>query len=581
MPQHPQFESFKLAWRERDYALALTHIDAVIAAHPQVASLRWYRANCLEKLERYRDALLTVDTVLSLQPDHAPALVRQVALEWSRDTPDEESEDAQDEDLTPAQTAERERQHAEQRRRHVAQLQRALAIDPSLADACFALSQLLRQSVGGEWTASDPQADALLERAITLEPDRVEFRAAQAEIHEFRAMQVPDDAPDHAFVTAFTGMKYLRAELEAALREFTRCAQLDATHRYHLKAAKVLHNLGRFDDALAQYDLALARLPADAPQRPYVLEARARSENNGAGERDQMASLLESFIAAGDRNQDDDTVATALLGAARAVRKGKTVSEAVAARLSESPDDLTAANIAEQILNVAYEDAPGLVAVDSATFPAFQRNYAARQRKALAAAGFRHLADAEAVGMTRTLGQRTLLRFYADESGATTVDTFALKPKWPGFVAFLLLAVTGKWKTHTMTECTTLIEDGGFLMTQYENLSPFGYGDAVDIERLPRSTTVAALVARHRQRVASYLQAHPQARALPATDLAGIEANIRRGQAIKRAYRQSIGYVSDGELRGMLGGHYDRFAEKIRRKLVELAPDREESAVNG
>ncbi|MBL8298154.1 MAG: hypothetical protein JNN30_07400 [Rhodanobacteraceae bacterium] len=581
MAQHPEFESFKSAWRAQDYARALAHVDAVLTAHSRVASLHWYRANCLQKLERHRDALLAVDTVLSLQPDHAPALVRQVALEWSRDVPDQESQHAQAKEPTPAQIEELERQHAEQRQRHIAQLQRALVIDPTLADACFALWQLLRWPADGDWTALDPKADAWLERAIALQPDRVEFRAARAEAHELRAMQVPDDTPEEACVVAFTGMKYLRTELEAALQEFALCARLDGTPRYQLKSAKVLHNLGRFGEALAQYDRVLEQLPADAPQRAFVLEMRARSENNGAGERNELAALLESMIESGDRNQGDDTVATALLSAARAVRRGKTISEAVSARLPESPDDMTAANIAEQILNVAYEDAPGLVAVDSATFPAYQRKYAARQRKALASAGFRHLADTEAVGMTRVLGQRTLLSFYVDDSGATTVDTFALKPKWPGVVAFLLLAVTGKWKTQTMTECNTLFDDNGFLITQYENPSPFEYGQAVDIERHPRRTSVAALVARHNQRVAAYIQAHPQARALLATDLASIEAGIRRGQAIKCAYRKSIGYISDGELRRMLGGHYERFAAKVRRKLAELAPDREESAVNG
>lgn len=573
MAQHPEFDRFKTAWREQRYDDAQAHIDAVIAAHPGVASLHWYRANCLEKLERYAESLQAVDAVLAIDPGHAPALVKQVALAWVRE---QDRNDDEAGELTPAQQAEQERRHVEQRARHIAQVKRALAIDPNLPDASFALSQLLRNGDLTGSPAQTAQADALLERAIVLAPERVEFRAARGELHQLRALQVPDDVPDEACVQNFTGLKYLRAELEAALQDFLHCAQADGTYRYRVRAARVLHDLGRFDEALAEYDLALERLPANAPQRDFLLQARARSENNGAGERDEMAAMLEGLIEPGDRNLADDNAATLLLGAARAVRKGKRMDEALSVRLPESPDDLLAANFAEQILNVAYENPPKLVAVDRATFPAYQRQYATRQAKALATAGYRHVADAEATGMTPTLGQRVLLTFHVDDSGAIGVGTFALKPKWPGFVGFLLLFFTGKWKTHTMTECITQFDDDGFLITQYESASPFDYAKAVDIERLPSRTSIATLVARHSQRVADYRQAHPQARALPATNLAEIDSNIRRGQAIKRAYRRSIGFVTDGELRKMLGGHYDRFAQKIRSKLDELADDREE-----
>jgi len=566
MAQHPRFEMFKSAWRAQDYAQALGHIDAVIADNARVAALHWYRANCLQKLERFPEARAAVAQVLALKPDHAPALVLQVQLDW----PDHEYHD----EPTPAQIAEQERGTAERRQRHVAQLRRALDIDPTLADACFELSQLLRDDTDVETSRND-QADALLEHAVALAPERIDFRLARAELHHLRAVQIPDGTPAALCVQTFAGMTYLRAELEAALREFEYCARLDGTHRYYVRMGMTLHDLGRYDEALARYDEALQRLPADSPQRPYIVQTRARSENSGAGERNDVAKLLESLIEPGDRNQADDNAATALLGAARAVRGGKRLDAALGARVSESPDDFMAANIAEQILNVAYENKPELVVADSATFPAYQRKYAARQRKALAAAGLRHVADAEASGMTRTMGQRVLLGLYADAAGETSAATFAMRPKWPGLIGFLLMFVTGKWKTNGLTECITHFDDRGYLITQYENISPFTYGDVIDIERLPRSTSVAALVARHNERVAAYRQAHPSARAYPAADLAAVEANWIRGQAIKREYRRSIGYATDAELRGMLGTHYDRFADRIKRKLLELAADRE------
>lgn len=578
------FDSFKSAWQAADYAQALRHIEAVVDERPQVAVLHWYRANCLLKLDRPVEALAAINRVLALNPEHAPALVKQIELDGIDQADDEPDEDDSDDgELSPAQRAALER--AEQRQqRHVAALRRAIAIDPNLADAYFSLSQLtygigvetrLQRDDGTQAPLRDDESDALLDRAIALAPERVEFLQARAERHRLRAFQVPDGTPASEYVEAFSGVRYLRAELEAALADFATCARLDGSPRYLLQSGRLLHDLGRFDEARTQYDRALALLPPDSPQREPVLDLRRRSENGGRGEREDLAQLLERVIPTGDRNQQDDMVATVMLGAAQAVRSGQRLDVALAARMPESPDDLLAATIAERILGVAYEAPPHLIAADAATFPAYQRRYAARQRRALAAAGLHHVADAEATGMTPTLGQRVLLGFHADADGATCAITFVLRPKWPGVVGFLLLLLSGKWKKHSLTECVSHFDDDGYLITQYDNISPFGYGTAVDVERLPRSTSVAVLVERHRQRVAAYRQAHPQARALAAGDLAAIDANWRRGQIIKRNYRRSIGYIGDDELRRLLGAQYERYASQVRQKIAELAPDRE------
>lgn len=583
MAQHPRFESFKAAWQAGDHAQALAHIDAVIADHPRVAALHWYRASCLEKLERFAEAHAAVTHVLALNPDHAAALAKQVELDWTV----EEAAYSDGKKLTPARIAALERRAQEHQRRQIAQLRRAVVLDPNLADAWFGLSQLLRPGIDDiadeakeqANARANAEADSLLQQAIQLDPQRIAFRLARVEHLCMRAMVTDDTTPPQECVVAYSGMRYRRAELEAALQELELCTQFSDDFRLRVRKARVLHDLGRFDEALAQYDAVLQQLPPDSPQHESIRQLRRRSEDQGAGERHGLAELLQSVVAKGDRNQADDAEATLLLSAARAVRKGKSLDEALAERAPEAPDDETAIALAEQILDVAYQDPPGLVAVDAAGYSPAQRKHAERQRKALQAAGQRHIACAEAAGMTLALGRRVLLGLYADAGGAATTITFALEPRWPGVIGFVQQFLTGKWKTQYMTECVTYFDDDAYLITQYENISPFDYGSVVDIARLPRSASVAALVARHAQRVADYQQTHPQARPLNGDDLASIEANWRRGQAIKRAYRRSVGYATDSELRALLGSNYTRFADRVRGKLQLLAPDREEDEV--
>jgi tetratricopeptide (TPR) repeat protein len=522
----------------------------------------------LEKLERFPEALAAVEAVLERNPDFVPAIVKQVQLEsiGGDEEYDEDSEEEKDDEALAREAA----GFAEQARRNEQRLRRALALDPSSVDALRGLSGLLRYR---EHPALD-EADRLFDRAIALAPDRADLLEERANNLRSQALISTDAADPADVITTFAGMRYSRSLLERSLADYRASMRLSGETRLGMRIGSLLHDLGRYDEALAAYDEVLVTMPADDPRRSFFLEHRARSENNGAGEREQMARMLEMGIGSGDRNLQDDMAAQALLSAANAVRGGKSLSAALEARLPDGhPDDMMAANIAMQILNVGNEPPPRLAAVDPKEFPAYQRKFVDQRGRELAALGLRHVADAEAEGMRMMLGQRVLIGMFADDSGETGVACFAMKPKWPGWLAWLIMFVTGKWKVYEMTECVTQFDDDTHLSTQYESPSPFEYGPPIHLEKLPRKASLTELVARHSGRVAEYRRAHPDAEPMRVTDLGGMEARWIEGQRVKRAYRESVGFVTDAELRKLLGGHYARFADRVRAKLAVLAAD--------
>jgi tetratricopeptide (TPR) repeat protein len=576
MHTNPAFARFATAFQQGRHDEALSHIDALIAAHPQSPALHWHRANCMEKLERYDEIVPALDRLLALKPDYAPAIVKRVQFA-AVDAGDVEDDEDEDDDLPDAERARRE---AEQRARALraslqaeAELRRALAIDPNLVDGLFVLSNTLRyRDDGGDHSA---EADALLDRAIELAPLRIDLLDARAALRRSAATRY-DDGPDDAdTIKPLNGIRYSRSRLEAALADYDAAWALGGEYRHAVRRGMLLHDLGRYDEALAAYDEALALIPVDDPKRAFIVETRARSENNGAGEREQMARLIETALLGDgkDRNLQDDVAAQAMLSAAQAIRSGKSVTEAIETRVSEDPDVLMATNIAQQILNVAHEPPPQLEAVDPAGYPVYQRKYVDRVARDAESIGLRQVGDGEAKGLFLMLGQHVLLRFFADESGEIGVAAFALKPKWPGLVAFLFLLLTGKWRVHRMLECVTQFDDGTHLSTQYENPSVFEFGGNVQIERMPTKTPLRDLVARHAERVAAYKSAHPQAVAMTADDLDGMERRWREGQRVKRAYRAAIGYVTDAELKRLLGMHHGRFGDKVKAQLALLAED--------
>lgn len=570
--QDPEFEKFKRAYHEENFDYALHSLKKLIAKYPQSFALRWHHARVLEKLERFGEARSALTKVLELRSDYVPALIMQVQLDFHDKNEDDEDYDVFAEDQEQKEQA---RFNAIEQR-----LYRILSIDPNAVDALHMLSGLLR---GHEGDAHVMKANQLLNRAINLAPERVDLLEDRGNsLLGSAIVQEGDTTHSINIVSTFSGMRYKRDQMELALSDFHSCYQITGEHRFGLRVASILHDLGRFNEALVAYDKVLANVSADDPYRSIIIERRARSENNGRGEREQMAQMLEAAVAndGKDRSLDEDNVAQAILSAANAVRNGKSVSDALEDRISDDPDNIMITSIAAQILNVANEPHPELIEVDAANYPAYQQQFIAKCKRDFNNMGLIHVCDAEAQGMRLMLGQSILLSFFADDTGETGVACFSMRAKRPNLIGILFLFLTGKWKmlatafkTAYMVECVSQFTNGDHLSTQYESVSPFEYGPPIYIEKMPNNTSVSGLVKRHLQRLDDHKHELPHSDPMRTMDLAGMEERWIKGQEVKREYRRKINYITEPELQKLLGAYYDKFGDKVRAKVNVLAAD--------
>lgn len=242
--QDPEFDKFKRAFKVENFDSALQSLKKLIAQYPHSFALRWHHANVLEKLEMFTEARIALSKVIKLRSNFVPALIMEVQLDFHEHESHAENDVL---DADPAQKQQERFDAIEQR------LYKILSIDPNAVDALHMLSGLLR---GHADDAHLAKANHLLNRAIDLAPERVDLL---------------EDRANSLLVCG---------ALEQALADFETCYELSHQHRYGLRVGSILHDLGRFNEALATYDNVLAHVPVDDPYRPFIIERRARSEHH-------------------------------------------------------------------------------------------------------------------------------------------------------------------------------------------------------------------------------------------------------------------------------------------------------------
>ena len=197
------------------HAEALAAVDALLAEYPNEGPMLWQRARILDKLERYEEARVAVKRVLEVRRDFAPALVLRAEL------------GDEDEGYDPEPD-----------------LRRAIANDPKLGRARYLLALVL-----GSRDEKSEEAKVQLDTAIELDAQLHEALAARAGWSRIGALteqaQDTPDGPD--VVTTFTGLKFSRARIEAALTDFERAIAIQAVPNYRFARADLLHLLGRYE----------------------------------------------------------------------------------------------------------------------------------------------------------------------------------------------------------------------------------------------------------------------------------------------------------------------------------------------
>jgi tetratricopeptide (TPR) repeat protein len=527
--------------RAHDYEQALPVLDALIRKNPDDAPARWHRASCLEAFDRLEEALAEIKQVLRIKPGYAPAWIKQAELAITLDEgyPDFEAD-----------------------------LRQAVAVAPNSAASLRALASFLH----GE--ARTQEAHPLLAKAMALEPDNPEN-------FTLRALWLTGEAytlgPGEQGIKQFTGAELSRPKLESALADMNQALRLQPNQPHFLvQRAAILHQLQRFDAAVADYDTILSLIPTDSPKRAAYLEMRKRSENQGAGEREQATQFLDQALATLDAKERSsmagDMAVSALRSSEIAIGQGKNLDQALAQFVSDDPMDMLATNAAYQIYQVGNEAQPDYAESRSEDYPRFQRAFAQQALQVMSKAGFEHVGDYEPLHLREMLGKPTLVRVYSGDQGAIFAASYRIAPKWPGWLGFLLAFFTGQWKKPALIELITAVSDGQFLITNNSGgVDPFAYGGVIATEQMPLGAKIPEVIKRHRARLAEYLGIHHKEQAQRATTMEEMLPFLSKLAAAKNQYRKSIGYISDAELHRLLGKHYDLLAERVRARLSALA----------
>ena len=360
-----------------------------------------------------------------------------------------------------------------------------------------------------------------------------------------RIRENPDDAPAHwhraSCLEAFD-------RLEETLAAVRRVLQIDPRlARAWLKQAELAITL---DENYPDYEANLRQAIAVDPG--YVEGHQA----------------LADFLQAANRSAEAQQELVQAISLEPSHEPGRDASPQLA---SDDPLDLLAANTAKQLFQVGNEALPIYVECDPQDYPQYQRAYAQQALQIMTQAGFTLLGDYEPLHLREAQSQPTLVRLYTGDQGAIVGVSYRMAPKRSGKIGFLRAVLGGRRNKPAVIELLTAFGNGQFIVTQ-NSVDPqvFAYGSTVAIEQLPTGAKLEAVLKRHRARVAEYMGIHRKVQTQQATTLDEISLLLARLTETKNQFRKSIGYVSDIELRKLLGAQYEALANRVRQHLARL-----------
>lgn len=213
-------------------------------------------------------------------------------------------------------------------------------------------------------------------------------------------------------------------------------------------------------------------------------------------------------------------------------------------------NEKTAANMAasikkftEEIYVPRHEYQP----VDPRNFRHLDLHYYDSVRDALLAQGCHGLGNVENVTLKNSSNDpRTFIRSLASPGRDIALSLYQPKPKfWIRLILWIFRIKIGR-----IFDCESEFSDGTFLVTSNAAAAaPMKLPPNFDSKFFPWETPFDTVLQAHRQRIQAFLTAHPGVNPIRFPTLDDVLQMQHRQQAAKAAFRKSIGFVNEEELK--------------------------------
>jgi hypothetical protein len=217
-------------------------------------------------------------------------------------------------------------------------------------------------------------------------------------------------------------------------------------------------------------------------------------------------------------------------------------------------------------LDAVYGEPHELARVSPAAFPEADVEFYDRARRELEAKGYSTLADVEDLTLSRIYPQsRTFTRLFADAGRMIRASVYHLHPR--GVVISMLQLVQLYPRHLRVIELVSEI-GGQFIVTSnthgVDRLEP---PPEAKVERMPLSTSLQAVVARHEARITELLRVHPERVPVTYESFDDVLASIARAHVAMARHRQKVGGLSRDELERLKGRPLNATEEAFLREV--------------
>lgn len=357
------------------------------------------------------------------------------------------------------------------------------------------------------------------------------------------------------------GQQHEANSLIHAVDDFRRALEIEDHLSWRFELGETLLDARRWDEAAALFEALIDRLDKDADDNAENLEAArerlARAHARGADDEDGedlLAALDETIQALRefDRVPGQDSELDRELIELRETMASMLQDQAEQqALLDEHPEQIDDAveEVARTLANMHDDEPERLAPFPDAEIDADSRRWLDRAERELGAQGFRALGTVELVRHTRVNGQRVPIRVLVSADERTMAAAWRLE---------------GLFQAMEVVDLESQLVDGRILITNNTGTAdPFAPPTGVEKVELPLKTGLNKLWEVHAERLTDL-----DARPLP--DLQAAEALQEALRLKKREDARAKGWVSDAELRGLLGGAYEELADQVRARLSRM-----------